>query len=40
VPSLYAPYITPLWNDGPDIWFTMSVFVSYGVYLLRTSLKE
>jgi hypothetical protein len=38
-PSLYAPYITPLWNDGPDIYFTMSVFASYGVYLLRTSLS-
>jgi hypothetical protein len=38
-PSLYAPYITPLWNDGPDIWFTMSVFRSYGVLLLRTSLN-
>jgi D-arabinan endo alpha-(1,5)-arabinofuranosidase len=32
----YAPYITPLWNDGPDIYFTMSV--SHGVDLLRTSL--
>lgn len=39
-PSLYAPYITPLWNDGPDIYFTMSVFRSYGVLLLRTSLKD
>ena len=34
-PSLYAPFITALWNDGPDIWFTMSVFASYGVLLLR-----
>jgi hypothetical protein len=39
-PSLYAPYITPLWNDGPDIYFNMSVFGSYGVYLLRTSLNS
>lgn len=37
-PSLYAPYITPLWNEGPDIYFTMSVFASYGVLLLRTCL--
>lgn len=37
-PTLYAPYITPLWNDSEDIYFTMSVFDTYGVYLLRTSL--
>jgi hypothetical protein len=37
-PSLYAPYLTALWNDGPDIYFTMSVFGSYGVLLLRTRL--
>ncbi|MEV4310678.1 DUF4185 domain-containing protein [Actinocrispum sp. NPDC049592] len=37
-PSLYAPYILPLWNDGPDIYFTMSVFSTYGVFLLKTRL--
>ena len=37
--QLYAPYITPLWNDGPDIYFTMSVFDHYQVYLMHTSLR-
>jgi hypothetical protein len=37
-PQLYAPYITPLWNDGPDIYFNMSVFDHYQVYLMHTSL--
>lgn len=35
-PQLYAPYITPLWNDGPDIFYTMSMFGPYCVYLMRT----
>ncbi len=38
-PQLYAPYITPLWNDGPDIYFTMSVYDHYQVYLMHTSLR-
>lgn len=37
-PQLYAPYITPLWNDGPDIWFNMSVYDHYQVYFMHTSL--
>lgn len=37
-PQLYAPYITPLWNEGPDIFFTMSLFGPYCVYLMRTRL--
>lgn len=37
-PQLYAPYITPLWNDGPDIFFTMSLFGPYAVWLFRTRL--
>lgn len=37
-PSLYAPYITPRWDNGPDIYFTMSVFGPYQVYLMHTSL--
>jgi hypothetical protein len=36
--QLYAPYITPMWNDGPDIWFIMSVYDHYQVYLMHTSL--
>jgi hypothetical protein len=37
-PQLYAPYITPLWNNGADIYFDMSVFDHYQVYLMHTSL--
>ncbi len=37
-PSLYAPYITPKWNDGPDIYFTMSQFGPYFVELMHTKL--
>jgi hypothetical protein len=37
-PSLYAPYQLPKWNDGPDIYFTMSLFGPYQVYLMKTSL--
>ncbi|MDQ3413148.1 MAG: DUF4185 domain-containing protein, partial [Chloroflexota bacterium] len=39
-PSLYAPYQFPLWNDGPEIYFTMSLFGPYQVYLMKTSLPE
>lgn len=39
-PQLYAPYMFPKWNDGPDIYFTMSLFGPYQVYLLRTSLES
>jgi hypothetical protein len=38
-PQLYAPYITPLWDDGPDIYFNMSVYDHYQVYLMHTSLS-
>ena len=37
-PQAYAPYLTPRWNDGPDIWFTMSQFTTYRVALMRTRL--
>jgi Domain of unknown function (DUF4185) len=37
-PQLYAPYITPLWNDTAAIYFTMSLFGPYHVALMRTSL--
>ena len=39
-PQLYAPYITPRWNSGADIYFTMSVFDHYQVYLMHTSLQK
>ncbi|MCD2185632.1 DUF4185 domain-containing protein [Actinomycetospora soli] len=37
-PRAYAPYLTPRWNDGPDIWFTMSQFTTYRVELMKTRL--
>ncbi|MDL5158568.1 DUF4185 domain-containing protein [Actinomycetospora termitidis] len=37
-PQAYAPYVTPRWNDGPDIWFTMSQFTTYRVELMTTRL--
>ncbi len=39
-PQLYAPYQFPKWNDGADIYFTMSMFGPYQVYLMRTSLES
>ena len=38
-PQLYAPYQLPKWNDQADIYFTMSMFGPYQVYLMRTSLE-
>lgn len=38
-PQLYAPYITPLWNNGPDVFFTMSMFGPYSVYLMHTTVQ-
>jgi hypothetical protein len=38
-PEAYAPYLTPRWNDGPDIWFTLSQYRSYGVALMHTRLR-
>lgn len=38
-PQLYAPYITPLWNSGPDIFFTMSLYGPYAVWLFKTRLQ-
>lgn len=37
-PKAYAPYLTPRWNDGPDLWFTMSQFTTYRVELMKTRL--
>lgn len=37
-PSLYAPYQLPKWNEGAEIYFTMSMFGPYQVYLMRTTL--
>jgi hypothetical protein len=37
-PALYAPYMLPKWNDGPDIYFLMSLFGPYNVWLMKTSI--
>lgn len=39
-PLGYAPYLTPRWNDGPDIWFTLSTYRDYRVRLLHTRLRS
>jgi len=39
-PSLYAPFMYPTWNDGPEIYFNMSLFGPYNVYLMRTSIPD
>jgi hypothetical protein len=39
-PEAYAPYLTPRWNDGPDIWFTLSQYRTYGVSLMHTRLRD
>ncbi len=38
-PELYGPFMTPRWNDGPDVYFTMSMFGPYSVYLMHTRLE-
>ncbi len=39
-PMLYLGSIAPKWNDGPDIWFTMTMHRSYNVFWMRTSLRS
>lgn len=39
-PALYAPYLPPKWNNGPDIYFTLSQFGPYQVYWWHTSLDR
>jgi hypothetical protein len=36
--SLYAPYLLPI--EGPDIYFTISRFNSYQVYVMRFTLED
>lgn len=38
-PQLYAPYITPEWDNGPAIYFNMSMYGPYQVFLMHTSLS-
>jgi hypothetical protein len=30
----------PKWNDGPDIYFNMSMFGPYEVFLMKTSIPD
>ncbi len=39
-PALYAPYMYPTWNDGPEVYFNMSLFGPYNVWLMRTSVPD
>jgi Domain of unknown function (DUF4185)/Fibronectin type III domain len=36
---IYAPYMTPTGNDGPDIWFNLSDSFKYNVEMMHTQLK-
>ena len=38
--QLYAPYMPPKWNDGPEIYFAMSIFDAYQVLWMQTSLTN
>lgn len=38
-PQLYAPYITPTFNDTRDIWFNMSMYGPYQVSMMHTALN-
>jgi hypothetical protein len=38
-PQLYAPYIPPRWNNGPDVYFTLTQFGPYDVFWWHTSLN-
>lgn len=40
VPQLYGPYLPPWWNDGPDIYFTLSRFDRYNVSWWHTALAR
>jgi len=39
-PALYAPFQFPKWNDGPDIYFNMSMFGPYQVFLMKTRIPD
>jgi hypothetical protein len=39
-PQLYAPFIIPFDSNEPDIFFTMSRWDSYNVYLMHLRLAE
>ncbi len=39
-PGLYAPYIVPLQNIGDVVWFTMSKWEPYNVFLMQMTLGD
>lgn len=39
-PALYAPYQFPIWNDSADIYFNMSLFGPYQVFLMKTQIPD
>jgi hypothetical protein len=39
-PQLYAPFIIPFESREPEIFFTMSRWDSYNVYLMHLRLTE
>lgn len=39
-PALYAPYMYPRWNDGPEVYFNMSLFGPYNVWLMQTTVPD
>jgi hypothetical protein len=39
VPQLYSPYMPPRWNNGPEIYFTLSRFNLYDVFWWKTELE-
>jgi hypothetical protein len=39
-PALYAPYIYPKWNDGPEVYFNMSLFGPYNVFMMKTEVPD
>lgn len=38
-PGLYAPYIVPMPDLGEDVYFTLSLWESYNVFLMHTRLQ-
>lgn len=39
-PVLYAPFQFPQWNDTADIYFNMSMYGPYQVFLMRTRIPD
>jgi hypothetical protein len=37
--SAYAPFMPPRWNDGPEVYFGMSIYFNYNVYWMHAPLQ-